>query len=257
MRCSGPEKLGTLLLILGFGGSYRDNASAKELAEYFDYYAINLPGHGEADLPYFDSSLEEYARYIADYIEMRDLQNLMLVGHSLGGGAVCVAEKFVRNRLAGLVLANPIASSIYETPGIKKIFFPTNLEEMIELCRFAYYDFDRMAQAEGFMQACAFSLEVQRRKEPYLQGLFDAAYSGKTLESVKTAQRTLETETLYIFGRYDRIVPMQDPGASIPGNPCIKFCVFEHSGHCPHNEEPHRFAAEIYAFARNVFSKKR
>ncbi|MDR0568823.1 MAG: alpha/beta hydrolase [Spirochaetaceae bacterium] len=247
LPCSGQEKLGSLLFIHGLGGSYRDNSSAGALSKYFDYYAINLPGHGEADIPRFDASLEEYAYYTAEYIKERNLQNLILMGHSLGGGVVCIAENLVRNHLAGLILVNPIARSICGVPGLKKILFPTVLEEVFELCRFAYYDFDRMKRAEGFRQACEASLAVQLRKEPYLLGLYDAASSEETIALVEAAQRRLETKTLYMFGRHDRMVPMSENVQ--PPNPRIEFCVFEYSGHCPHNEEPQRFVEQIRGFA--------
>ncbi|MDR2029533.1 MAG: alpha/beta hydrolase, partial [Treponema sp.] len=96
--CTG-KKIGTFLFIHGFGGSYHDNFSAVMLARHFDYYAINLPGHGDTDIPCFDSGLEGYADYVVSYIRERGLRNLVLAGHSLGGAVVSVAEGKARDCL--------------------------------------------------------------------------------------------------------------------------------------------------------------
>jgi pimeloyl-ACP methyl ester carboxylesterase len=250
LPCSGGEKLGTILYIHGFGGSYRDNFSAAGLAKYFDYYAINLPGHGEDNPPVFDSSLDEYAQYAAAYIKERNLRDVILMGHSLGGGVVSVAENKIRERLFALILVNPISRKIFDAPEISKVLFPETLEDVYELCRFAYHDFDSMKDAPGFSKACKETLAVQLGKKAYLRGLFDEINSEKTISLLEQSVRNITTAALYMLGRHDRIVP--EHGAHRPGlsNPHIEYFVFEKSGHCPQNEESRLFVEQVAAFIR-------
>ncbi|MDR0719444.1 MAG: alpha/beta hydrolase [Treponema sp.] len=248
LPCSGREKLGTILYIHGFGGSYEDNFSAPGLAKHFDYYAINLPGHGENNPPAFDSSLDEYAQYAAAYIKERNLRDVILMGHSLGGGVVSVTENKIRERLFALILVNPISRTILNTPEIKKMLLPETPEDVYELCRLAYHDFDSMKDVPGFSKACEEMLAVQLRKKAYLRGLFDEINSEKTISLLEQSIRNITTKTLYMIGRYDRIVP--EYGVQWPSNPHIEYFVFENSGHCPQNEEPRLFVEQVAAFIR-------
>jgi pimeloyl-ACP methyl ester carboxylesterase len=250
LPCSGTEKLGTLLYIHGFGGSYRDNFSAAALARYFDYYAVNLPGHGEEDLPRFDSSLDEYACYIAGYITERNLRNVILAGHSMGGAVVCAAESKIRERLSALILINPLSRAIFDAPEAGTALIPKTLEDVYELCRLAYYRFDMMKQSEGFAKVCAEMLAVQLRKKDYLRGLFEEMCSEKTVSLVEQSLKNIGTRTLYMLGRHDKIVPEYGVHRTAPANPYIKYFVFENSGHCPQNEEYQIFTEQVVSFIR-------
>lgn len=243
------------LYIHGFGGSCEDNGSASSLARHYDYYAINLPGHGKEDLPCFDSSIEAYADYVAEYIIQKKLKDVLLIGHSLGGGVVSITENKLRaagcDALSGLVLINPVARSILDAPALKKILFPHTLEEMFDLCRYAYFNFDKMNAAEGFSAACELSLEIQLRKEPYLLGLFDEMCGEKALNLIEKSQDNIQTKTLYMTGKHDKIVPPAAPAARLLRHKYIKFFEFEESGHCPHNEEPERFIEAVLCSFEN------
>jgi triacylglycerol lipase len=254
LSCTG-EKLGNFLYIHGFGGSYYDNFSALRLAKHFDYYAVNLPGHGSVDIPRFDSSLEEYAYHVVAYIRERGLKDLILAGHSLGGAVVSMAEEKVRDRLSALVLINPIARSSCEMtevlhPGLKRILLPLTLEDVFEMCRYAYYRFDNMKAMPGFEDACRATLAVQLRKKAYLQALYDAINTEKAIALIEGAQRHFMTRTLYLLGRHDRLVPAAKARKSVPNNPFIEFAWLENSGHCPQNEESAEFVRLVTTFVK-------
>jgi triacylglycerol lipase len=254
LSCTG-EKLGTFLYIHGFGGSYYDNLSAAILAKRFDYYAVNLPGHGSMDIPRFDSSLEGYADYVASYIRERGFKDLILAGHSLGGAVVSLVEGKVRDRLSALVLINPLARSICEMPeasslDLKRVLLPSTLEDVFDLCRYAYYRYDGMNSAPGFKEVCRKTLAVQLKKKTYLEGLFNVTNTEEAIAALEDAQRRFATRTLYLLGRHDRIVPADAARKSVPNNPLIEFAWLENSGHCPQNEEPLEFVRLVTAFVK-------
>lgn len=247
-----PEKsLWNFVFIHGFGGSYNDNFSASRLSRHFNYYAINLPGHGSEDKPVFDSCIEEYADYVAGYILQKKLTNVLLAGHSLGGGLASVVENKVRANISALFLINPLSASIIEVPNLKNILFPQTLEAMFELCRYAYYNFDAMRQTEGFEASCKEALEIQLKKESYLNGLYDEMCGRKTIKLIEDSEAGISVPTLYMYGRHDRIVPPFEPLARLKGHKHIRFFEFAGSGHCPHNEEPELFTQTILAFVND------
>nr|WP_276316270.1 alpha/beta fold hydrolase [Paenibacillus artemisiicola] len=64
--------------------------------------AIDLPGHGEDKTPISELTLEAYANCVATVIDGLD-QEVILVGHSMGGMAVSQAAEYRPNRIKSLV----------------------------------------------------------------------------------------------------------------------------------------------------------
>lgn len=48
-------------------------------------YAVDLPGHGMNRADRAKVTLDSYVNSVAEFIERRDLKNVVLAGHSLGG----------------------------------------------------------------------------------------------------------------------------------------------------------------------------
>ena len=250
LPCSQTLKLGNVLFIHGFTGTYHDYFSAAALEPYFDYYAINLPGHGSKKIECFDSDLESYVSYIVEYIKYKNLYGLTLIGHSLGGALAALIENQIRERISNLIVINPLARSILTVPDLENVLFPKTLDAVFELCRYAYHNFENMKDVSGFKEACQKSLEFQLEREQYFRGLFKLLASGKTIESIERAFSSVKVRSLYVMGRHDRIVPIDGAAERISKNIHISQCIFENSGHCPHNEEPEDFFKCIYTFIR-------
>ena len=80
---SGPA----LLLIHGIG----DNSMAwqpvhSKLARRFTVIAPDLLGHGQSDKPRADYSVAAYANGMRDLLSVLEVDQVTVVGHSLGGG---------------------------------------------------------------------------------------------------------------------------------------------------------------------------
>ena len=252
LPCQGAQKRGTMLFIHGFSETYQANIIAPSLAQFFDYYAINLPGHGDNEnkIAHFDSSLNEYAQYVAGYIKKRDLRNLTLAGHSLGGGVVLAAESMVRDYLANIIVINPLARTLTGVTDIKKILLPNTLEEYFETAKQVYYNAEALKAVPNIVEICTQGLNHQLERREYLSELFDALTSPETINQVEQALQNLKTRTLYVFGRHDRIVPMGNLEAEVSRNPIVQTKVCENAGHCPHNEEPQAFIEGVIDFVQ-------
>jgi non-heme chloroperoxidase len=73
-------------------------------------------GHGKSDHPWNGNNMDEYADDLAELIEKLDLNNLVLVGHSTGGGEV--AHYIGRNgskRVAKVVLVEAVPPLMLKT----------------------------------------------------------------------------------------------------------------------------------------------
>lgn len=88
----------TLMLVHGFCG---EGSVWDEMKKYLpaDYRIItpDLPGYGQAELPASTDvvTIEYYAEYLHAIAEKEQLQDIILIGHSMGGyTALAFAEKF-------------------------------------------------------------------------------------------------------------------------------------------------------------------
>jgi pimeloyl-ACP methyl ester carboxylesterase len=87
-----------IIFIHGSGGC---KESWKFQTDYFkDSEAINLPGHPDGDPC---SSVEEYVDWLKSYIDEKGYKDLVLVGHSLGGGVVLLYALKYPGDLKGII----------------------------------------------------------------------------------------------------------------------------------------------------------
>ncbi len=84
-----------------------DRSYWEEQSEFFSQkyqvVTIDLPGHGESGLGRKAWTIESYGADVAAVVKELDLQEVILIGHSLGGDIVIAAEPLVREHVTGLV----------------------------------------------------------------------------------------------------------------------------------------------------------
>ena len=80
----------TILFIPGAGMDHRVADLFQPNPEIFNkVFSIDLPGHG-GSLPSNANTIEEYAEFISTTLDLLDMNDLHLCGHSMGG-LVCMA----------------------------------------------------------------------------------------------------------------------------------------------------------------------
>ena len=72
-------------------------------AEGHRVLAVDLPGHGNNNTPLNNQNLESYARYVATILDQESNQ-VILVGHSLGGAISCQAAEYNPTKIKKLVV---------------------------------------------------------------------------------------------------------------------------------------------------------
>jgi len=88
-----------LIFIHGSGGCKESWQFQTE--HFIGSEAINLPGHPDGELC---STVAEYATWLHTYIQDKGYQDVILVGHSLGGGIVLQYALDYPEKLAGIII---------------------------------------------------------------------------------------------------------------------------------------------------------
>jgi len=97
------------LLVHGFTGSKENwTALMRQLPRELRVIAPDLPGWGESQpAPGLEHDWASQAQRLSTFIEALDLREVLLVGHSMGGGVAALTAARHPQRLQRLVLMNP------------------------------------------------------------------------------------------------------------------------------------------------------
>lgn len=215
--------------------------------------------HGRSDQVWQNNTMDQYADDLGELVEQLDLRNVVLVGHSTGGGEVTrYVGRHGTGRVANVVLLGAVPPLMLKTeanPGglplevfddIRKNTF-ANRSQFFKDIVVPFYNYNR----EGAV------LSEGIRDNFWRQGMM-GGLKGQ-LDSIKAFSESDFTEdlkkidvpALIIHGDDDQIVPI---GASALLSsklaPKATLKVYEGSGHGISEQEADRFNADVLAFIK-------
>lgn len=94
---------GDLVFVHGAGGSHLHWPPQLRRLAGANTYALDLPGHGQSE-GQGRTAISAYADFVAAFLDTLGLEQVTLVGHSMGGGTALDFALRYPERLAGLVL---------------------------------------------------------------------------------------------------------------------------------------------------------
>ena len=239
----------TLLCIHGFASSsftWRHIASA--FADRFRVWTVDLLGHGLSPKPRgADYSVHEQARLILNVIHEHDMRDLTIIGHSFGGGvSLRIAMDLLGEpgRLRRLVLIGSVAFKQKLPPFVQVLRRPILGRVLPRLVsarmsgqralNFAYHDRSRIQpdQVEGWAAPLRLKGTHESLRRTALQIL------PENLDELTTRYSEVDVPALLVWGRHDRIVPMEIGERLDAALPDSRLHVLENCGHVPHEEIP-------------------
>ena len=247
-----------VLLIHGFGEFLETWwFNIEQLSEYYEVYAMDLPGHGLSDKPPVNYTLPFATKFICDFMQALGIERAHLIGHSLGAAIDLNMAINSPDRVDKLILIDcgglseevpflyrlctlPFLGEVIMKPtvksslrsGIKGVFYNPDLvtEEMVD----KDYEFLKMPETKRVM------LNMIRS---------NADFSGMHPEVVLTDKLHLvESPALFIHGEQDTVVSLDDVRDACDLMPDARLEVIPECGHCPHIEKPREFNGAAIAF---------
>ncbi|MGQ9641320.1 MAG: alpha/beta fold hydrolase [Candidatus Bathycorpusculaceae bacterium] len=226
----------TLLFIHGAGGNH--TIWEHQTRHFNNAIAIDLPGHclGEGR-----RTIEEYVEEVKRFCEERELKNIVMIGHSMGGA---IAQKFALNyteHLRALVLVGTgarlrVAPVIFRT--IKKDY-----GQMMELMKkFAFSDKTAMEVKNKVAE------EMRKIKPEVLYGDFEACDKFDVMEKLDG----IKMPTLIICGRDDQLTPVKYSEYLKVNIPDSRLEVLADAGHMVMLEKPKEFNEILEKFIKEL-----
>jgi pimeloyl-ACP methyl ester carboxylesterase len=221
------------------------------LAERHRVIAVDFRGHGQSPPCDHGHTVAQYARDVHHLIEQLALDDVVLVGWSMGS---IVSWQYLRqfgiHRLAAQVVVSQGPSDL------KRDDWPLGMLELGELAGLCDAIQEDMAEAFADFAPAMFAEAPDESTRAWVlheilrcrPTTATAILLSQTLPDARAVLHDLALPTLLVWGRDEKLMPvaagewMRD---HVPGSQLV---VFERSGHCPMLEEPERFNELVSEF---------
>jgi pimeloyl-ACP methyl ester carboxylesterase len=239
----------------GASGSSNFHGNIDALSKRFRLIIPDLPGFGESDKKAFEGDYWKLAASCVDsLLEELGIASAHFIGNSLGGGTTLRLALDYPERVRRIILLGPAGASL-------SVLTPRPSEGVKVLSSF--YDppgpsVDRM---EAFVRMMVF--DAGQIQESFIQERFAAATAEGAQEGATSAVRSVlsspegqlwrrlsevQHETLLVWGRDDRVVPVDGALFALQEMPRADLHVFGRCGHWAQSEQREDFEALALAF---------
>ena len=240
-----------ILFIHGFAANtYTWRHMVSDFSRDHRAIAVDLKGFGESDKPADGKySIFDQADLISQFIKKKNLKNLTVVGHSLGGAialatAIQLKKSHKKSPIKRLVLIDSLAypqtlpfyMKALRTPGLSQIgvtVIPAEMQARTAL-KFAYLEDERISEqsvkeyARPLRSAAGRQALIETARQIISPGIVEAIDQFKNLD----------IPTKLIWCRHDRIVPLINGFRLENDLPDASMQIIEDCGHNPHEEKP-------------------
>lgn len=237
------------LLLHGGAGPQSVGAFADRLSG--DYPARVLtpthPGFGGTPRPDRLDSIRELATVYAGLLDVLDLDDVTVIGNSIGGWTAAELALLGSPRVSGVVLVDAVGLAVDTHPIVD--FFSLTMDEIADL---SYYEPDRYRLDLDALPDAAKAVMAGNRAALL-------AYGGTAMCDTTLRGRLpgIEVPTLVVWGAADRIVEPEHGrvyAAAIPG---ARLEIIDTAGHLPQLETPDRLLAGVWAFVTERVDDRR
>lgn len=255
---AGDPKQPSLLMIHGLG----DEADTwrhvfSPLAEQFHVIAVDLPGFGRSDKPALDYTPDFMQSAIMAMLETLQIQNVILIGSSLGAIlshslALTHPEKISKLILVdgGLLQTTTVGDrslTLMAIPLLGEWFYThlrKNPQAAYDSLRPVYRDLDSLPKADRDFLFTRVNRRVwsNGQRRAYFSTLRKLTpWAVKTQKGLKERLSNLQTPTLIIRGEADGLFSEENAHAILQSQPNAILTSLPGTGHLPQQEDPQTF----------------
>ena len=232
-----------LLVLHGAGGNRGFTRSMRRLAEHYTVWAPTHPGFGRSGDAEWMEGIDDLARFHLWFLDAAGLGRPHVMGHSIGGWTAAEMAAMSPGSIDRLVLVAPVGLKP-ERGEILDVFYhsPQELRDLTVHDPKTIPEWDELF---GRPPSPADLEIVERNREmtarltwkPYMHNPRLARFLGR-----------VANPTLVVWGREDRIVPVECGEQYRRLLPRATLTVLEACGHLPPIEHPDEFARVVLNF---------
>lgn len=256
----------TLLFIHGLSSNL--DAWKKNIGELKSDYrtiAVDLPGYGKSSRNRKDYSLKDYADMLQEFIQKKDLKNVILVGHSMGGQIAMHSvleypetfEKLILIAPAGIETFTEQEAALMKTSYSPAMVVNTTDEQILVNYKLNFFEFPEDAQVMVDDRIRIKSAEDFPDYAEVVVNNIHAMLDAPVIDRIKE----IEIPVLMIFGKNDMLIPNKylHPSESIENLvkvseekfPDLEVEIIDKAGHFVNFEKAEEVNEEIREFLKD------
>lgn len=241
-----------IVLVHGFLSSSRDfDQLFNLLSEQYHVIACDLNSFG-LSVPYIDAELSKagLAATLWQVLDLLNVEDPILVGHSMGGEVVLNAALLRPDALSAMILLSPAGARAVEAPNVPTLFINSLFKHYLiqRLLYQASYQVPDKAAKERFDRQYILNKAIPG---VYLSRFNEADDSGQAFGSLDRIQ----VPVLVLSGSEDSIIPLEDVRSIDQKIAESTLIIFEGVGHSIHNEIPEELVEVIESFLQGISVK--
>ena len=230
------------LILHGGGGPFTVASIAAHLAATHHTLTPTHPGWDGTPRPDRLATIGDLAALYLDFLTERDLQDVLVIGSSVGGWLACeLALRDTGGRIGGLVLIDAVGIALESEP--IRDFFALDARGVAE---YAYHDAQRFYTDPAGVPAE--QMARQRANMNTMRVLAGEPYMHDPGLLARLAG--VRVPVLVLWGESDRIVTPAYGAAYAAAFPNAQFRIVKRAGHLPQIEQPAATFALIDGFLR-------
>ncbi|WP_036464915.1 alpha/beta fold hydrolase [Mycoplasmopsis sturni] len=229
----------TIFLIHGFTADFNNLKTITETYQKdFNIYSINLPAHGKSPATEEVMTLENYINILVGFIKEKDLKNIYLVGHSMGGLLASLIVNKIENRVVKTLLIAPAnLTSIEIKDKLEYAFSNTTLWSKITFLRLSTHNMFKFLFDKKFKAASAKWWEEHKQYTSMLTKLGRVVLDKDVLIKEEEELKKYKKPLAILYGRSDQIIYQKKIGAYyLKIKPSAQLYVIPKCGHNPWRE---------------------
>ena len=249
-----------LVLLHGYGAStYSWRYVSSHFSKSYRVISIDLKGFGLSDKPTNNNySVLDQSYIISEFIKEHNLDNIILVGHSLGGAVALFTYlmhfEHANHKISKLILFDtasykqnlPDYISILTIPIINELLLRLTTRKFRIRMVLKKVFFDQTKITEEMVTTYASYLSLPGSSHALIKTAEQIIPSD--IEKISEQYKSIRIPVLLIWGERDKIVPL-DVGKKLFANiPNSKLIVIPNCGHAPQEECPSKAIKEMESF---------
>ncbi len=249
-----------IVMLHGFGtSSFSFHSIMPSLAKKYHVFALDLKGFGDSPKPKDGAySVYDQAILVSHFIKNHNLKDVILVGHSFGGGVALSLALLEPENIRAMILIDsasyrqrlPKMIRWLNIPILGKTFFHILSPEFEtrEAYNYAFFD-DKKIPNESIKELSG-KLKLKNARYAFCQTA--QTMIPDDIDEVSKLYNNIRVPTLILWGDKD-IVIKKSIGKKLHQNlPNSVFKIVPNCGHMPHEEKPQETLQIIFSFLENL-----
>lgn len=219
------------------------------LSESVDVIAPDIVGFGLTERPEtIRYSLRSWTDHVWAFLDALEIDQVSIVGNSLGGRVAMQMAEDDPDRLDRLVFMGAPGVGMTLTDGLKALrAYEPSLDNMRALLK-NHFAVDPDLITEDLVKIRFEASQAPGAHEAYRKMFFDPKHAGSELGITEEQVKAIETRTLLVHGREDKIVPVDVAFRMVQLLPDADLHVFAHCGHWTQIERAYDFNQLVASF---------